>query len=253
MTLKAKDIIQKARYILSDSSKDRWSDERLLVLLNEGIADIAKHTTLFVETIFYTVQNNIVDIDLSSISTKILRAEYLDEPLPFYSFDEMDKKNKKWQLDIGSEVLALVYDNQKNGLLKQYPIVTNAINDFIVFSASYGIITYISYSDIEPVVAGTYGDLAGIPDEAIIKFYYIRKHLKVTDINTELTIDELVEQPLVHFIAGMAFRDNMDVQNRAMSGEELGLYSAMIERYSLEKEQNYVRMDKTVPYRPMGV
>lgn len=250
MTIKAKDILNRARYTLSDSAKTRWTDERLLSLLNDAILDIAKSTSLFIETTFYTVQNNVVDIDLSSIAVKIVRAEYLDEPLPIYSFEEMDKKDKLWQLEIGTEVKAIIFSKQKNGLVKQYPIVENAQNDLITYSGAYGIATKITYSDIAPIVTETFGDLDGIPDEAIIKFYYVRRHSDITDINAELDIDELVKQPLVHYVTGMALRDNQDTQNRQMSIEELTLYSTMLEVYSIEKMQGFVRTTHEVPYRP---
>lgn len=246
----AKEVLKQVRYTLSDTDGDRWSDERLLVLLNDGIRNIALNTTLFVETIFYVVTDLVVDIDIATNSLKILRAEYLDEPLPFFTFDEMDKKDKTWQLDTGTEVKALVYDRQKNGLLKQYPIVSNVQNPNIVYDGSFGVVTYISYSDIEPVVADLYGDLAGIPDDALIKFYYIRKHAKVTDINTELEIDDLIENPLAHYIAGMALRDNQDVQNRGMAKEELELYSALVDQYNLQKSELFVRTNRETRYRP---
>ena len=122
----AQDILTKVRYSLSDTDVDRWSDERLLSLLNDAIIDVAKNTTLFIETYIYTVANLLVDIDLTETALKIVRAEYLDEALPFYSFEEMDKKDKDWQTVTGDKVEALVYDKQRNGLLKQYPIVENA-------------------------------------------------------------------------------------------------------------------------------
>lgn len=253
MTVLAKDVINRARYTLSDKSRDRWTDERLLILLNDGMRDIAKRTTLFVETTFYKVQNNIVDIDLSSISTKIVRAEYLDEPLPIYSFEEMDTKKRNWQLDKGDKVKALVIDKQRNGLYKQYPIVENAFNDMIVFNSPYGMVTDITYSDIAPVLIDNYGDIGTIPNEALIKFYYVRKHAKVYDINDVLHIDDLVEQPLASYIAGMALRDNQDAQNRGMANEELSLYSAMVENYSMEKMENFARTNRATSYNPMGV
>lgn len=251
MTVKAKDIIKKARYNLSDADGTRWTDERLLSLLSDGIKDVAKNTTLFVENIFYVVEDLVVDIDLTDVSTKILRAEYLDEPLPFYSFDEMDQKfGKEWQLTEGTKVEALVYDKQRNSLLKQYPIVENAQNTHIEYDGVYGIVTYISYSDIEPVLEEYYGDVASIPDDALIKFYYIRKHDEVTDINTVLEIDELLMQPLVHFVTGQAFRDNQDVQNRTLGNEELKFYYGMVEEYNLQKSELFVRTAHEARYRP---
>lgn len=253
MTVTAQDILTNARYVLSDIDSKRWSDDRLLLLLNEAIQDISKFTTLFVETIFYTVQNNVVDIDLSPSVTKIVRAEYLDDTLPLFSFEEMDDKDSAWQTVTGTKVEALVYDKQKNGLLKQYPIVENAHNDLITYVGAYGIVTDISYSDIAPILTETYGDISDIPAEGIIKFYYVRKHVKVTDVSTELNIDDSLETMIKHYITGMAFRDNQDTQNRALAKEELGIYSSMIEQYSTEKEQGFVRPEFTVAYKPEGI
>lgn len=253
MTILAKDILKKARFIISDEAGDRWSDARLLSALNDAIIDCAKNTTIFVENVFYVVTDLVVDIDLSATVLKFLRAEYLDEPLPFYSFEEMDKKyGPGWQKDEGDKVICMVYDKQRNGLLKQYPIVSNAQNSNIEYDGDYGIITYISYSDIAPILEDKYGDLGAIPDEAVIKFYYVRKHAKVTDINAELQIDELLETPLAKYVAGMALRDNQDAQNRNMANEELKFYYSMVEEYSIQKFEAFVRTNHDASYRPLG-
>lgn len=248
--MQATDLLAQVRYNLSDEDKDRWSDTRLFALLNDALADLAKATTLFVETMFYVIQNNVVDIDISAQAVKIVRVEYNDEPLPLYSFEEMDEKNTKWQLDTGDKALALVYNRQRGAQYKLYPIVQNAQNSYITYTSNYGIITGISYSDMSPIIAGTYGDLVGIPDDAILKFYYIRKHAKITALTDVLYIDDLIEQPLKHYITGMALRDNLDAQNRAMGNEELTLYNAIKEEYNIEKSKLFVRTNYEVGYNP---
>ena len=149
-----------------------------------------------------------------------------------------------------------MYDKQKNGLIKQYPIVSNAFNSFVQYSGNYGIITDFSYSDIQPIL-GTraqlnemYGGPNSIPAEGLIKFYYIRRHAKVTDINTDLNIDELLEQPLVHYIVGMALRDNQDTQSRAMAAEELQIYYQMLSEYSIQKSKAFSQVGFSTRYRP---
>lgn len=247
----ASEIITEARYILSDTAKDRWTDTRLLSLLNDAIIDTAKNTTLFVENLFYVVQNLVVDVELQSQALKVLRAEYLDEKLPFYTFDEMDQKfGKLWQQVKGDKVEAIVYDRQRNAQFKLYPVVENAINSHISYSSAYGIITDISYSDILPNLIGTYGDVGDIPDEALIKFYYIRRHAKISALTDTLQIDELLKNPLQHYVAGMALRDNQDTQNRNMANEELKFYYAMIEEYNIQKSELFVRTVHEARYRP---
>jgi len=88
-----KDLLHKTRHTLSDLTANRWSDERLLILLNEGLNDIAKNTILFVKTGYISLASQQTEYDLSSFATKILRIEYLDEPLAYFSHSEMDKKD----------------------------------------------------------------------------------------------------------------------------------------------------------------
>lgn len=249
MTL-ASDIITSIRNSLADTDKDRWSDTRLLELLTDGLHDIAKNTSLFVEVKFYVVANLAVDIDFTDSSVKILRAEYLDKNLPFYTFQEMDSKNKEWQFEKGDKVKAIVYNKQQRGLYKLYPIVENTQNYHIEYNQLFGITTDISYSDIQPVMTDSIGDIAHIPDSALIKFYYIRKHANVTALSDELKIDELTKVLLKHYIAGHALRDNHDAQNRQFAAEELQLYYNKTKDYAIEKSHGFVRNTVTARYRP---
>lgn len=247
----AQDLLTRVRYTLSDTDKDRWTDARLISLLNEGILDIAKNTILFIETVFYQVSNLVFDIDLTSQSLKVLRAEYLDDPLPFYSFEEADLKfGTLWQQHTGDKVKAIIYDKQRNGILKQYPICSNALNPHIEYNSLLGVVTDISYSDILPILANVYGDISHVPDEALIKFYYIRKHAAITALSDTLSIDELTDIALKHYICGMALRDNQDTQSRTMAQEELAMYYSKVEEYSMQRSKDFAQTDYTARYRP---
>jgi hypothetical protein len=250
----AKEVLREARYKLSDTSVSRWTDARLLVLLNEAIVDVSKNTILFIEELYYPIPTLVGNIDLTSKALKIIRAEYLDDPLPFFSFDEADYKfGSLWQQEKGSRVKGLIYGRQRNMVLKQYPLLDTSYNPHIIYNSVYGITTDISYSDINPVLTDVYGDIAHIPDDAVIKFYYIRKHEKITDINTTLLIDELIKPMLVHYIVGHAFKDNQDTQNMAKGTEELQQYYSKVEEYSIQKSQLYVRSTHETRYDPAGL
>lgn len=251
----AKDILKQARYTLSDTDKNRWSDDRLLALLDEGVKNIALTTTLFVETMLMPVVDNVADIDLSDLATKIIRIEYLDEALPLVSYEELDKlgyTGRPWQQKEGERPEFFVYDKQKRGAIRQYPLVRNAYNPYIIYSQTYGITTGITYSDILPIFTDVYGDLGDIPDDALLKIFYIRKHDTIDNVEDELHIDELCKQPLIHYVAGRALRDNQDTQNRVMGGEELNFYTGLINEFSIEKSKNFARTKRATPYRPLG-
>lgn len=251
--LLAKDLLRDIRYSLSDVAKDRWTDERLLSLMTSAVKDIAKNTILFLETVIVTVQDDVADVDLSDRATKVVRAEYLDEPLDFKTFDEMDRRDRRWQLDKGDKIKCLVYDNQKRAKIRLYPVPVNAQSDYITYpNGLYGIVTDISYSDVQPVMHDHYGDISGVPDEALIKFYYVRKHDNVTDVDQELHVDELCEDPIKHYVVGHALRDNVDAQNRTFGTEELNRYYQMVNEFSIQREENFARVTRETQYRPMG-
>lgn len=251
--MKAKDILDNARYTLSDLAKDRWTDARLLALLNEGLTLINTKTTIFVETKIIVLTDLVADLDLSASATKIVRAEYLDEKVPLKTMDEMDsEQGKAWMTKKGPKLEAIVYSKQKRGLYRLYPVPENAQNSNISYSSPYGIITEISYSDIQPVMFDLYGDIEGIPDDALLKIFLVRKHSNITDVNEELNIDDIVTQPLTHFIAGRAFRDNQDTQHRALADEELKFFYSLINEFSIEKAENFARTNRATAYLPMG-
>ncbi len=276
----AKDVIKSARYTLSDTSMTRWTDERLLNLINECLADIALKTILFNDNIFLGISDNVVDYDLSTYLTKITRVEFNDKPLPFISFQAMDQgpgegrstsyngylnldnpsggetfqclgSHRDWQFHTGDRPLAIVYDKQRPGQFKIYPIVTNAENSYLVYSSLYGIITSISYSDIQELVVDTFGDLGTLVNTGYLKIYGIMKQPYITDINTPILLDDSIKETIAHFVAGRALRDNTDTQNRQMATEELSMYQVGIDAYAAEKEKGYMQTQHQTRYIPI--
>lgn len=244
----ASDLITRIRYSLSDISKTRYTDTRLLILLNDAIRDIAKRTILFKEEKYLVISNLVVDYDLSSFVAKIVRAEYLDKKLDLITFEEMDRRKALWQRDYGDEVKAIVYNKQKKGLFKVYPIIENAQNDHIVFNQLNGIVTNITYSDILPVLADSIGDISDIPVEGIVKLYYIRKHAKITSLSDTIYIDDLVEELIDLYVTGNALLDNQDIQNLNLAKGKLSLYEQGISEYEISASLGFVEESYEVPY-----
>lgn len=275
----AKDILKSARYILSDTAATRWTDERLLALINDGLADIAKTTILFIDVIFLSIVDLVVDYDLGDKIIKIHRVEYLDKPIVMRTFEEMDatpfnnqsirrshssstsfssdfssdiNHNTRWQFEKGPKPLAIIYNKHNQGQFKLYPIVKNANNPNIIFTQLFGIITAISYSDVQFIVEDLFGDLGELEKLTVLKIYYTRKHPKIIDINDKIELDDLTLEPLAHYVAGRALRDNADVQNRAMGNEELQFYMKSLEDYSIEKSKSFGTRVHEAMYRPSG-
>lgn len=245
----ASDVITSARYTLSDLDKKRWSDTRLIGLLNDGLSDVAKTTTLFIGDVFVGISDLVVDYDLSDRAIKIERIEYLDTPLPIYSFEEMDERCPGWQLKTGDKPEAVIVNHQNQACFKIFPIVENAENSNVVFTQVFGIVTNISYSDIQPILVDNYGDIGSLAATGYLRVYYVRKHAKVTALGDTVAVSDVALEPLGHYVAGRALRDNQDVQNRAMAAEELKLYQDMKDEYSLEKKGNFNKQVYQTKYR----
>ena len=249
----AKDVIKSARYVLSDSDAQRWTDERLLALLNDGLADIAKTTILFIDTVFVELVNDQTDYDLSSFAVKIIRIEYEDKPLALTSFSEMDKKFPLWQQTEGDKLKAYLLDKQREANIKVYPKLKNTNLANVDFGGSYGLITGVTYSELQLNVSSVFGDLGAVAEDGFIKVFYVRKHERVTDLLDELYVSSVAEEPLAHYVAGRALRDNQDTQNRTLGNEEINLYKQQLSEYTMEKAKNFSQAQFSVPYRPNGV
>lgn len=248
----ANDIIKTVRFTLSDPLGSRWSDERLLSLLNDGLADIAKTTILFVDTLFIELIDSQTDYDLSAEAVKIIRIEYKDKELAQSSHAELDRKNPTWQTAEGTEILAYVLDKQREANFKVYPKLLNGNLDNINFGGNYGIITGITYSELQLNVAGTLGDLGEIGESGYLKVFYIRRHPKVADLADTIYLSDIAKEPLEHYICGRALRDNQDTQNRSLGNEEMKLYQSQLEAYSMEKAKSFSQASFVSPYRPLG-
>jgi hypothetical protein len=248
----AKDVIKSARFILSDTDNQRWTDERLLALVNDGLIDIAKNTILFIDTMFVELVNDLTSYDLSDKAIKIVRVEYEDKELTLTTHKELDKKVPNWPQMEGTKLKAYVLDNQKEACFKLYPKLVNSKYSNVDFGGSFGIITDISYSELQINAATNLGDLGAIEADGFIKVYYVRKQPKVTQLTDVLYVSNVAEEPLAHYVAGRALRDNQDTQNRAIGNEELTLYKQQLDAYSIEKAKNFSYGSFTVAYNPIG-
>ncbi len=246
----ASEIINNVRVTLSDEEKLRYTDARLIKLLNDAITDITKNSIIIKREMFVALADGIVDYDLSPVMMQLLRVEYLDKQLPMKTFAEMDRHKSTWQLDEGDEVKAVVYDLQFRGKFKTYPIVEQAINPYIVHTSPYGITTNITYSDIMPVITNHIGDFSSIPNTGMLKLYYVPKHVAITALTDALDIDETASLAIEHYVAGFALRDNHDQQNRVMGSEELKLYYQMIKEHMNVNAVNYTNESLEVRYAP---
>jgi hypothetical protein len=151
MSTRIETIIRKVRSKLADKDGDRWSDQDLLDLLDQGHKDYAHHARLLRgETVLPLVIGQAV-YTLPDDIFIVLRAEYNFSNLHITTYDNMDEQNRKqiltrnelnnesdytrvnsdfgldridltWQSDTGQDPEAIIFDKSNMNECRIYPI-----------------------------------------------------------------------------------------------------------------------------------
>jgi hypothetical protein len=294
MATRIESILTRARDTLADPTAERWSDARLLRLLDEGQKDLAKQTKILKGQFNIVVQIGVFEYTLPDNLWLITRATFTDYSIPLISYDQMDEDARKdrsydqysgsqsisyssfmtdrvtsstWQLDEGSSIAALIYDNRNLNSIRMYPVPNAGIADanynFInantvefagdemlgivtditdyTFDTPYGLLTSL----YDPTVFSESSDIYGVTtsiEEAnkSVVIWYIRIPDEITTVTDTLETPLMFDVALKHYVIGNAFRDDLDVQYRDMGAESLRLYSR-----ELEVAQNTNQTDGT--------
>lgn len=284
MASRIENILTRARDTLADPNAERWSDERLLRLLDEAHKDLAKQTKILKGQHTILVEIGVHTYTLPENLWLITRATYAAYDINLVSYDSMDERVRKdrlsarpinsrerghnyssaidssagraWQLDEGSEITALVYDNRNLHDIRVYPIpgigiadanyeFTNAgdvsfdgdemlgvvtdITDY-TFDTPFGLLADLYEPSVNVDTLDSYGVATAI-DEAnkAINIWYIRIPDDVTAVDSDLETPTMFDVALKHYIVGHAFRDDLDVQYREMGVESIRLYNRELE------------------------
>lgn len=150
-------ILKNARYSLADPAKERYSDERLLALLDEAHKDFAKETKLLKAELEIPIFAGQVLYSLPDDVYQILRCSCDNLVLPMTSFDEMDQFAKRqwtqqtgycgvsndpnysllydtlgfaWENVTGTTIDAVIIDKRKVNEIRIWPIQTENAYSF---------------------------------------------------------------------------------------------------------------------------
>ena len=238
-------IITRARDSLSDHNAERWSDDRLLRLIDEGQKNIAHRTQclrtrdiipLIKQQSLYTLPT---DLD------RILRVLIDKEKISLRSRAFMDEKyGFTWEYDTTDQLpYEAVFDKTNRQTLTLYPISEELLTKAATFDSDFGVTTTItdheSSSDYglashldEPVTEETtyssdFGIIAEFEDiESAMVFYYSKIPAEITLVTDELEIDPTFDIALKYFVVGICLRDDLDAQNRTLGNEALQFYAS---------------------------
>lgn len=261
MTTRVADIITRARDTLADPKKERWSDDRLLRLLDEAQKDFARQTSLLKGYVNIMLEPYNAEYTLPIDCWRVTRAHYAGCLLPPLSFEAIDQQDLAWYTRKGDSLIALVFDQRNENIIRCYPIPTEAAiqSDSYTFTPAsrfgvvtslsdytldshYGVVTSLQDSAIaQEIFSSPYGVVTSISEtEGALEIFYIRDPKTIADLADELEVSSRWDIALKHYIVGHAFLDDLDTAYQQRGSTSLALYDR-----ELNLAQRTARSDST--------
>lgn len=256
MNTTIQDFIAEVRYSLADELGKRWSNNRLIDLLNRGLRDFVLATNIIEAEAFVLLVNGQQVYDVSDKLLKLTRVEFQNEPLPLKSHKEMDRDfGLNWQVRTSAEsnplVERIIYDKTNRGLFKIYPIQSEV--NTIITSQDYGIITAI----VVDIPVTIFYDIDDLPNDVVatevLKIYYTVKPRKVTvtDLTggtVEMETADMWDDALKYFVIGYALLDDKDAANDAKAKDYIALYNIAVESAAGDNSDGFTESSGNTGY-----
>lgn len=176
------DIITRARDTLADVNKERWTDARLLRILDEGQKQIVLIAKLLRTKATIPILIGVADYSVPTDCYKIIRILVDGKKVPLQNHEEMDDfaerniiktMDSSWESYVGSPVTRIVFDKLNFGTFKTYPIPESVEGSWTV-SNSDGSILDIPYGLIVGAtgytISSPYGISVGFSDDYTNQF-----------------------------------------------------------------------------------
>ncbi len=253
------EILVRCRDSLADEDESRWSEDRLLRLIDEAQKKIATKAQLLrrVTTVSIIAGTNTYKLPSDAfLLTRVVSSDGAKIGIKSHSdmddlkavtheptmYDSQISINNMWENDVGSNVEYLIFDNQEPGTFKIYPIVESVqdADNFVVdefgtitsveddlVNSTFGVTTNFTSNALNTTqfnsVFGVVTELQEISQ--VLKIYYRAKPEPIKSAVSLLSIDSKWDEAIKHYVVGMALHDDQDTRNRAASSDELNMYS----------------------------
>ena len=171
------DILTRARDSLADPKKERWSDDRLLRLLDEAQKDFARQSQLLKGYVTIPVVPYTAVYSLPEDCWRITRAHYAERALQLVSHQAMDIHDQDWYTRQGSTIEALVFDQRNDSVIRCYPIPDDSAVEY-----NY---TFEQSDTPEYSGSGRFGVVTSIDDYTFDSLYGVTTGLFDPQISTE--------------------------------------------------------------------
>jgi hypothetical protein len=210
MATRIDDILIGARDSLADPQGIRWTDERLLRLINEAQETIALDARLLRKTSEGTIVSGTPEYTVPLDCAVVLRLSINAERVPELTYEDLEGE---WEDTTSAYVEGVIFDKSNADKFRLYPIPASPV--------------YTTY-----------------------KLYYQAVPTKVSKITDSLEIPKVFDKALKHYTIGMALRDDQDTQSRATGNEELQLYTIELSKAMRLSGVNFSKnSSRTTQYR----
>lgn len=267
-------FINKVRNRVGDKNGNKFTDDRIIELINEGLEDLAKKAyvnkkQMNIPIVPYT--RALVIPDDNFIKLQRIRCGSVD--LEKYTHDEMDKRFNKWEDKVGSKLDAIVYDLKNPKTIILFPLLDETSANYEALNASssllidipnvesdsvYGLITSMDVDDIvvpENVYDETelqgYEPILSLSDTFItVSINYYAFSDKVIEVTDELDLDSSYHTTLLYYVAGTLLLD--DNRTEAITRGQI-----FLQKYAMELKTDIGRTSNSyqavdypeIPYR----
>ena len=243
MANRVSNIITRARDTLSDPSAQRWTDARLLRILDEGQKQIVLTAQLLRKKSTLPLLMGIANYSVPSDCYKILRVLVDGGVVPINSHEEMDDfadrdvvrtVSENWEEYVSSPVTRIVFDKLNTGKFKVYPIpenpetswnIVNESGDLLTipfgilsgatsysFSGQYGICADYSddftnqYQQIDDDVSDSLGLTVVFDDDSTnLTLYYLKRPVEIA-LATGVTDLTTIDDPEIDSVWDTALK-----------------------------------------------
>ena len=231
------DLIGYIRDFVADKDGDRWTDKRILYLIDKAQTDLARRTNILHKEVNVRIVYKKVDgvmvgykIDLPDDIIRLIKV--LDEDkcvIPIQTTSERASFACATSCECVGDLTHVVPDHYGRNTLG---LICNPEMNKLAPSVYYCSDILKCYTLLPCSDKVVYR-----PSEVTV--IYNNKPTPITSIDDKLEVDSICEQAIKFYVCGMLLRDDKDSGSRSLGNEELQMYAAELKQLKKERQLNF--------------
>jgi len=256
--------------VLADKNADRWTDEDLLSILDEGHKDLCQHSEILKARVEVPLVFDTSFFPLPDDCWQLTRVTHDNSFMPFVTYTQLDQAYVNndsswrtqqpisgptidWQTDTGQPE-AIIYDRRNMTEGKVYPIPALADTAAATFSSPYGVTTGVVGGTVTPIfgladdnlnISSPFGLLTDYAIEPSLTCYYLQIPGELTAVTDDLATPIMFDTALKYYVIGNAFLIDLAEEYQAKGLQQLGFYNRELELADKTSSRDHQRAAAT--------